>query len=134
MQYNLVFVKCAVLMRCVRGVSYLLHQWHDDDEGGGDEGPAPGHDGPDVELGQVEQIHGEHRSRPDADEEGGEEEAGDVGCDLGSTELADHDLEGWAVVEVGALLKVQLTLEEVSGSKGIRINRYRIYFCAYKIG
>ena len=88
----------------------LLHERYDNDEGGGDEGPDSADDGPCVESGEVEHVDAEHGAGPDADEERREEDAGDVGRDLGGAELADDDVEGRTVVEVLALLQIQLSL------------------------
>ena len=87
-----------------------MHEGDGDDEGGCDEGPDSADDGPGVEAGEVEHVDAEHGAGPDADEERREEDAGDVGGDLGGAELADDEVEGRAVVEVIALLQVQLTL------------------------
>ena len=87
-----------------------MHERYDDDEGGGDESPDSADDGPRVESGEVEHVDAEHGAGPDADEERREEDAGDVGRDLGGPELADDDVEGRTVVEVLALLQIQLSL------------------------
>ena len=87
-----------------------MHERYDDDEGGGDESPDSADDGPRVESGEVEHVDAEHGAGPDADEERREEDAGDVGRDLGGAELADDDVEGRTVVEVLALLQIQLSL------------------------
>ena len=96
--------------RTVCRLHYLLDKGHDDDKGGGDEGPASAHGGPDVEAMEVEDVDREHAARPDADKQEGEGDGGDVGGHLGGAELADDDLEGGAVVKVFAVLEVQLAL------------------------
>ena len=99
----------------------LLDERNSNNEGGGDKGPDSADDGPRVEAGEVEHVDAEHGSGPDADEERREEDAGDVGRDLGRAELADDDVEGRAVVEVLALLQVQLSLVRISKNE----NRFR---------
>ena len=105
--------------------SYLLEERHNNDEGRRDEGPRPRQDCPHVELGHVEEVDAEHGAGPDDDEEGGEEEAGDVGGDLGGAELPDDDVERGPVVEVVALLQVQLALGFKRGGVGLQITKGR---------
>ena len=88
----------------------LLVERHDDDEGSGSEGPASADGRPDVEPSQVEDVDGEHGTRPQDDEEEGEEDGSGVCRHLGCPELPDDNLERWPVVEVLAVLEVQLAL------------------------
>ena len=88
---------------------FLVHG-HDHDEGGRAESPHSADRRPDVEPVVVEDVCGEHRARPDADEEEGEEDGGGVGGDLGGSELPDDDLQGRAVVEVLPVVQVELAL------------------------
>lgn len=72
--------------------SHLLEHWHYDDESRGTEGPELTHSGPCIELGEVEDVSTKHRSGPNANEEQCEGDGGNVGSDLGGSELADDDL------------------------------------------
>ena len=87
-----------------------MNERDDDDERGGDKRPDPADDRPRVESGKVEHVDAEHGAGPDADEQRGEEDAGDVSGDLGGSELSDDDVERRAIVEVLAFLEIQLTL------------------------
>ena len=91
-------------------IANLLNERDDDDERGRDECPDPADDCPRGESGQVEHVDAEHGAGPDADEQRGEEDAGDVSGDLGGSELSDDDVERRAIVEVLAFLEIQLTL------------------------
>ena len=71
---------------------HLLEQRDEDNEGGGGEGPSSADHGPGVELSEVEDVDGEHGARPDNNEEDGEADSGNVGGDLGGSELADDDV------------------------------------------
>ena len=63
-----------------------------------------------MEPVEIEHVCAEHRSRPDDDEQRGEEDAGNVGSNFGGAELADHDVQGRSVVEMFALFKIELSL------------------------
>merc|ERR1719239_1777594 len=91
------------------GNNFLVHR-HNHDEGCCTEGPHPADRCPDVEAVVVEDVGGEHGARPDADEEEGEEDGGSVRSDLGRPELPDDNLQRRAVVEILAVVQVQLSL------------------------
>ena len=104
---GLVFlVPCKLLEDCLD----LLNEGDQDNEGGSGEGPAPADHSPGVELRIIENINGEHGSRPDDNKQDGEADSSNVGGDLGSPELADDNIKRGTVMEVLHIIQVKLSL------------------------
>ena len=99
-----------VLLQLLQDGGDLLEEGEDDDDSSGGERPASADRGPDVEAVEVKDVNREHRSGPDTHEKYCEKNGGSVGCDLGSPELPDDNLQGRAVVEVLAVVEVELPL------------------------
>ena len=83
-----------------------MNERDDNDECGRDKCPHPADDRPCIELGKVKHVNAKHRSRPDADKEHGEKDAGNVGGDLGRSKLLYNNVERRSVMEVLNLFKI----------------------------